>query len=124
MPSTHRQAQWQAAQFLAQAKKHGMHTERLVVHILQSRPVPEQAYRSCLGILRLADKYGSVRLEAAAQCALHSDVPTYKSVAAILKNNLDADAPTPAPVAAPIQHDNIRGADYYSSTNDKENTHA
>jgi transposase len=125
MPSTHRQAQWQAAQFLAQAKKHGMHTERLVVHILQSRPVPEQAYRSCLGILRLADEYGSVRLEVAAQRALESEVPTYKSVAAILKNNLDAlaSAPQPQP-AAPLQHDNIRGADYYRTTQDKETTHA
>jgi transposase len=125
MPSAHRQAQWQAAQFLAQAKKHGVQTERLVVHILQSRPVPEQAYRSCLGILRLGDKYGSVRLEAAAQCALQSDMPTYKSMAAILKNNLDQEAPAPkAAPAAPIQHDNIRGADYYRTTNQKENSHA
>ncbi len=125
MPSTHRQAQWQAAQFLAQAKKHGGPTQRLVVHILKSRPVPEQAYRSCLGILRLAEKYGSVRLEVAAQRALESEVPTYKSVAAILKNNLDADAPAPLPpAAAPIQHDNIRGADYYRTPQDQENTHA
>jgi transposase len=123
MPPSHRQSQWQEAQFLVQAKKHGVHTEALVLHILKSRPVPEQSYRSCLGLLRLGDKYGSVRLEAASQRALETEVPTYKSVAAILKNGLDALSLPPLPSAsAPLHHDNIRGADYYRAV--KENTHA
>lgn len=125
MPASHRQAQWQAAQFLSQAKKHGVHTETLVAHILKSRPAPEQSYRSCLGILRLGDQYGSVRLEAATQRALESDLPTYKSVAAILKNGLDALTPSAVqPASPPLQHDNIRGADYYRATREKENSHA
>ena len=32
----------------------GRHTEALVQALLESRPHPEQGYRSCLGILRLA----------------------------------------------------------------------
>jgi transposase len=125
MPASHRQTQWQEAQFLAQAKKHGPQTQELVAHILQSRPVPEQSYRSCLGILRLGDHYGSARLEAAAQRALQTHVPTYKSVAAILKNGLDALVlPPTLPASAPLHHDNIRGADYYATTQEKENTHA
>ena len=125
MPPSHRQTQWQEKQFLAQAGKHGAHTQSLVAHILQSRAVPEQSYRSCLGILRLGDKYGSVRLEAAAQRALQTDVPTYKSVAAILKNSLDT-LPLPATDATnpSLQHANIRGADYYGAASDKEKNHA
>jgi transposase len=125
MPPSHRQAQWQEAQFLLQAKKQGEHTEALVAQILKSRPVPEQSYRSCLGILRLAEKYGALRLEAAAQRALQTDVPTYKSVAAILKNGLDALAlPAAQPASPPLEHDNIRGADYYATPQEKEQTHA
>lgn len=125
MPASHRQAQWQEAQFLSQAKKHGEHTLALVAHILKSRSVPEQSYRSCLGILRLAEKYGAVRLEAAAQRALQSDVATYKSVAAILNNGLDAlTAPATPSASPPLAHDNIRGADYYKTSPEKEHTHA
>jgi hypothetical protein len=66
-----------------------------------------------MGVLRLGEKYGSARLEAAAQCALLSDLATYKSMAAILKNGLDTLAPPPAAQTPPLQHDNLRGRDYY-----------
>jgi hypothetical protein len=114
MPPSHRQTQWREKEFLAQAGKHGEHTRQLVAHILESRPVPEQSYRSCLGILRLGEIYGSMRLEAAAKRAILGDLPTYKSVASLLKNGLDAlalpsqDAPKP-----PMVHENLRGPDYY-----------
>jgi len=39
--------------------------EALVEAILADRPHPEQGYRSCLGILRLAKRYGAARVEAA-----------------------------------------------------------
>jgi transposase len=52
MPPSHRQTQWRETQFLAAARKHGPHTERLVTEVLLSRSIPEQAYRSCLGLLR------------------------------------------------------------------------
>ena len=136
MPPSHRQTQWREKEFLARAQKHGPHTQQLVAHILQSRPVPEQSYRSCMGILRLGDKYGSLRLEAAALRALHSELNTYKSVAAILKNGLDT-LPVPATDQAkpPLVHENLRGADYYRQNNaatdifpgapdQKENSHA
>jgi transposase len=116
MPPHHRQANWQEEQFLAQACKHGPHTQQLLAAVLASRPVREQAYRSCLGILRLAEKYGSTRMEDAALRAVVTQVATYKSVEAILKSGLDR-APLPADdkTTPPILHDNIRGAGYYSA---------
>jgi len=114
MPPAHRQTQWREKEFLARAAKIGPLTQRLLAAILTSRPVPEQSYRSCLGVLRLGDKYGALRLEAAARRALDSDLCTYKSVAAILKNDLDRLCePSADPQTSPIVHTNLRGADYY-----------
>jgi transposase len=114
MPPSHRQTQWREKEFLTRAAKIGPLTQRLLAVILTSRPVPEQSYRSCLGVLRLGDKYGSLRLEAAARRALDSDLCTYKSVAAVLKNDLDRLAEPPSdPQTPPLVHTNLRGADYY-----------
>jgi transposase len=114
MPPAHRQTKWRENEFLARAAKHGEHTHRLLAHILVSRPVPEQAYRSCLGILRLGEKHGSGRLEAAAQRALLADLATYRSMAALLKNDVDAEPdPQQSQQKTPLLHDNLRGPDYY-----------
>jgi hypothetical protein len=39
----------------------------------------------------------------------------YRSIESILKNSLDQQAlpPSSAPPAAPLHHDNIRGAEYF-----------
>jgi transposase len=44
------------------------------------RPHPEQGYRSCLGILRLAKRYGAVRLEAACTRAVAVRARSYRRV--------------------------------------------
>lgn len=67
-----------------------------------------------MGILRLAEKYGSERLNAAASVALASSLLTYKSVSAILKNGVDMEPGLESPQdKPPINHENVRGADYY-----------
>src|SRR5262249_62388471 len=40
-------------------------TAALVTAVLADHPYPEQGYRSCVGILRLAKRYDAARLEAA-----------------------------------------------------------
>ena len=124
MPPNHQYMQWREEQFLAQACKHGPHTTRLIELVLISRPIREQAYRSCMGILRLADKYGSDRMEEASLRTTLSGLATYKSVEAILKNGLDR---VPLPNAEiqmqPIDHENIRGADYYREHGAREEDH-
>ena len=84
-------------------------------HILENRPHPEQGFRSCLGIMRLANQYSPERLETACTRALTIKTYSYKSVESILKNGLDQqpllfDAPDHQP---PAQHSNIRGKHYY-----------
>jgi hypothetical protein len=45
-------------------------TIALVEAIMKAKPHPEQGFRACLGILRLARSYGSARIEAACQTTL------------------------------------------------------
>jgi hypothetical protein len=122
MPPAHLQTQWQQRDFLAKASRHGAQTVKLINAVIESLPVPEHAFRSCMGILRLADKYGSERIEAAATIALEENLTTYKSIAAILKNSMDNGAVAPATcVSPPIIHENVRGADYYKVIKETHN---
>ena len=50
--------------------KIGPRTIALVETIMRAKPHPEQGFRACLGILRLAKTYGAARLEAACQRGL------------------------------------------------------
>ena len=74
-----------------------------------SAPHPEQGFRACLGILRLARAHGRERLEAACDRALEIGARSYTSVNSILKNNLDRRRPEPATDGPAIAHANIRG---------------
>lgn len=125
MPPRHqRHASWQEPRFLATAKAHGPQVERLVAHLLDARPIREQAFGACMGILRLGEQYGSDRLDAACDRALTAGAAGYKSVAAILKRGLDRAPTTPEAERPPILHDNIRGADYFSVQTTMEVEHA
>ena len=67
MPSSHRRyAGWTIERIREDAHKIGPATAALCEQILESRPHPEQGYRACLGIVRLARSFGPARLEAAA----------------------------------------------------------
>jgi transposase len=115
MPSSHRQyASWTPGRMVSWAQETGPQTARLVESILEDRPHPEQGFRSCLGIMRLAKSYGAERVEAACARALGIKARSYRSVRAILENKLE-DKPLPgkAPEAPPIEHANVRGATYY-----------
>ena len=117
MPKAHqRHGEWTPQRLIHWAQKTGEHTAQVIERILESRPHPEQGYRSCLGIMRLGKSYGADRLEAACRRATYLQSYSYKSVQSILKHKLDAEPlpleqPTPQPT--PQQHHNLRGASYY-----------
>ena len=116
MPEKHRRfaEQWSPERFSRWAAKIGPATTALITHVLQARRHPEQSYRSCLGILRLAKTYSDARLEAAAQRALTIGAHSVRSVESILKHRLDEqplhEAPEPP---LPTDHDNLRGPSYF-----------
>ncbi len=115
MPSAHRRyAEWTPARLMQEAASIGPATIALVEAIMQTKPHPEQGFRTCLGILRLAKTYGAQRLEAACRRGNDIGARSYGSIASILRHGLDrAQAQDAAAHGAPIQHANIRGRGYY-----------
>lgn len=116
MPKAHqRHAEWTPERIASWAKKMGEATAQLVEAIMASRPHPQQGFRSCVGILRLAKSYGEDRLESACKRALHIGAHSYKSVESILKNKLDQQPlPSTSPEeGTPDSHEYIRGQDYF-----------
>jgi transposase len=82
--------------------------------LLASRPHPEQGYRACFGILRLARQYGPERLEAACDRGLDIGARSYGSIQSILKHGLDQRSSKPARQGELLPtHPNIRGSRYY-----------
>jgi hypothetical protein len=92
----------------------GPHTAAVIQHLLGARKHPQQAYRACLGVLRMGKDYGRERLEAACRRAIDLKAPNYKFIASTLKNGLDRE-PEMATVQAdlPLMHANVRGPSYY-----------
>ena len=117
LPEGHQQQlAWTPRRLLRWAAESGPHTGAFIQAVLDSRPFPQQAFNACLGVMRLGQRFGVERLEAACRRALHFGTLRYKSVESILKNGLDRQ-PLPAaepPPAPPLpEHPNLRGADYY-----------
>ena len=114
-PAAHQKyLEWTPSRIIRWAEQTGVHTAKVVKHILESKPHPEQGYRSCLGLLRLGRRYSAERLEAACSRAIAINAFSYRSVKSILENGLDK---RPVPhffEAAPIEHCNLRGAGYFS----------
>jgi transposase len=114
MPASHRaHREWTPAKLIAWGQRIGVSTAAVVSWQLEHRPHPEQGYRACLGLLALVRKYTAERLEAACTRAMAIRAPTLKSVTNILKCGLDRQPPL-LPTSTPlIEHENVRGADYY-----------
>ena len=107
-PRHHRdRLEWTPERFQQWAGTIGPQTQTLITTILHRMKHPEQAYRTCFGILRFAKAQGAEVLEAAAAQAVARQLFTYRAVAALAKQ-----APEPTPAAVPA-HDNVRGAAYY-----------
>ena len=117
MPKAHREhLEWSPSRLIEWARTIGPQTAGLVEAILADRPHPEQGYRSCLGILRLAKGYGGARVEAACARAGAARARSYRHVDAILKHGLDRlplAAEAPAPLTLGPAHEHLRGPEYY-----------
>jgi transposase len=114
MPAHHRfRDDWTPDKICARAARVGAHVATFAEVVMHKRKHPEQGYRTCLGVIRLADRFGADRLDAACKRALEINAYSYSSVHSILKNGLDRTPRVRATEGPSITHPNIRGADYF-----------
>jgi len=114
MPPAHQQfAAWSPERIQRWAQSIGPDTTKLIDALFATRRHPQQAFRSCLGILKLGQRYGKDRLEAACRRALPAGICSYQGIKNILDAKLDQLAPEQAPPLPLPSHPNIRGATYY-----------
>lgn len=113
MPERHRQQQladcMTGRKYRNWAESIGPWTHKFITSLLQRFVIEEQAYQSCMGILRMADKYSEAALEEACRKACELGIGGYQQIKKILtriKQEQDQKQLN--------THENIRGASYYT----------
>ncbi|WP_330613218.1 IS21 family transposase [Alkaliphilus hydrothermalis] len=119
MPEYHRSyTTWNSERFISWANGIGPNTAIAVKAILSSHKIEQQGYKSCMGLLKLADKYSVTRVEAACKKALsYTPRPGYKSIQTILKTGQDKVTEEKDPISNTNENTATfgftRGARYY-----------
>ncbi len=106
---------WSQQWFISKAGEIGPATAEAVKQIMAAREHIQQGFNAARGVLSLAKSHTPDRLEKACQRALHFKTVTYRTLKAILDQNLDAQTFLPIPTTnqEPLLHKNIRGPQYY-----------
>ena len=115
-PIAHQEhAKWTPERIVEWAKSKGEIVGEFVKRLIEKKVHPEQGYRSALGCIRLADKYGNERLVLACQKAIRIESISYHTVKNILKNGLEKVQPTDNELQIDLfsDHENVRGENYY-----------
>jgi transposase len=108
MPEHHRAVtDWSPQRFISWAAKIGVKTKGYICWLLERKEHPEQAYRTCAGILRIGSTVSAQRMEEACAIALAQSIYSYTHFAALMQNKK----------SEPIIHENLRGKDYYRGGN-------
>ena len=115
MPQEHQKyLEWNGDRFRKWADTIGINTSKVVDAILTSGRIEQQSYRSCMGLLKLAEKYSPEKLEQVCAKALsYSGKPSYKSIKNLLAVAKDVPGAEPEASQAVKPHGITRGARYY-----------
>lgn len=129
MPSHHKlyqeqHVEWTPARIASWAMQIGPSVADAAAAIMRSKPHPEQGFRACLGVIRLARTWGNDRVEAACRRALDLNACSYKYIKLILESGGDQLPSASKQLKLSIAHDNVRGSEYYSNPNTEEHDHA
>ena len=115
LASAHRYiSDWTPEKFIEQARAIDEEVASYILLVIENKQHPEQAYKSCTGILSLARKVGNQRLTMACRRAQSYGVYNYPIIVQILEKRLDelSEAEQQDTQLMP-SHQNIRGSDYY-----------
>jgi hypothetical protein len=122
MPEEHKNyTTWNSERFISWAEGIGPCTSITIKAILSAHKIEQQGYKSCMALLKLADKYSITRVEAACKKALsYTPRPGYKSIQTILQTGQDKLANLEENHTAKettAKFGFTRGADYYGGNN-------
>jgi len=114
-PSHHRfYLEWTPERITAWASNVSVHTKSIVTTIFDRAAYPDQAYRSCVGIINLSKKYPIERLDMAARIASAEGTASYQAVKKILEKGRDLAAIADEKKQQPLPfHENLRGQAAY-----------
>ena len=117
-PKKHQNLEWTVSRMIERGLVIGTSTAAALERIMESRKHPELGYRSCLGVLRLGERYGRERLETACRRAVALNACSYRRIKSMLETGLDRQPlePVATPAAHTDVHANVRGAGYYRKT--------
>lgn len=119
MPENHRKfLEYNTESFLYWGKSMGHSTHLVIKHFLFMHKVEQQGYKSCASLMKLADRYGTDRLENACAKALsYTPSPSLKNISTILKNGQDKVVLTSESARVSnkesLKYGITRGASYY-----------
>jgi len=106
MPENHRAvADWSPDRFISWAAKTGDKTKAYITWLLERKEHPQQAFRTCAGILRIGATVTPQRMEEACALALERNVYSYSHFTKLLENRKPG---------TPLIHENLRGKDYFN----------
>ena len=106
--------EWTPESFIERAEKVGTDTRKYIEKVLDKPQHPEQAFRSCNGILNLAKRVGNDRLNKACVRAEYFGELSYYTIKTILERKLDFnDQEKEDDIKTIPLHTNIRGKRYY-----------
>jgi len=114
MPPEHRNyAEWSPERFIKWGQSIGDDAAEMISFVLKSRKHPEQAFKTCMGILNLAKEHGADRLNKACGRALGFGFHSYRRIKNILDRGLEEEKPESSMELPVSSHENIRGSQYY-----------
>lgn len=110
MPENHKAvSEWSVDRFISWAASFGKQTEDYIRFVMSKREHPEQAYKTCVGILNKGESISKTSMEQICKKALDNNAYSYKYFDVIFKKYSGSESPAEKPIDNP----NVRGADYY-----------
>ena len=114
MPLNHQLVNgWNPDRFISWAKKKGGSVKEFIQLMLDQREHPQQAFKACLGVLKLGNTYDDEAMQAACKKAIEINGISYRFIANSLKNKTyKIEDQDPVDMEIPF-HENIRGKENY-----------
>jgi len=114
MPPNHQFVNgWNPSRFIKWADKMGDPVREFIKLMLEQKDHPEQAFKACMGVLRLGKHYDQKALQIVCKRAIEINTISYRFISNSLKNKTyKMEEEDPVDLKLPF-HDNIRGKDHY-----------